>query len=66
MPPKAGEETTYTLLWQAKNFYNDLENTKVKAVLPEECKLTGEIFPKEAKLSFDFKSREIVWDIEEF
>ncbi|MCK4781554.1 hypothetical protein KAS79_01345 [Candidatus Parcubacteria bacterium] len=63
IPPKVGETTAYTILWQAKNFYNDAENVKVKAILPQEVKLTGEIFPKESKLSFDFKSRELVWDI---
>ena len=66
LPPQVGEPTTYTILWQVKNYYNDLENVKVKAVLPQEVKLTGEIFPKEAKLSFDFKSRELVWDIGDF
>jgi len=63
LPPKVGETTAYTVLWQVKNFYNDVENIKVKAVLPSEVKLTGEIFPKESKLSFDFKSRELVWDV---
>ncbi len=63
LPPRVGETTTYTILWQVRNFYNDVENLKVKALLPEQVKLTGEIFPKESKLSFDFKSRELVWDI---
>lgn len=63
IPPKAGSSTTYTIAWQAKSLYNDVKDVKVKAVLPPTVKLTGEIEPKEAKLSFDSGSREIIWDI---
>ncbi|MFC1663841.1 hypothetical protein ACFL0A_01825 [Patescibacteria group bacterium] len=63
MPPQVDKTTTYTIIWQAKNYYNDLKNVKVKAILPPEVKLTGKIFPEGAKLTFDLKSREIVWDV---
>lgn len=67
IPPKVAETTTYTIIWQAKNFYNDLKNVKVKASLPPEVKLTGKIFPESeiSKFAFDSVSREIVWDIGE-
>lgn len=65
LPPEEGQTTTFTVVWQAKNYYNDLSNVKVKATLPKDVKLTGEIFPKEAKLTFDSQSREVVWDIGE-
>jgi len=67
IPPKAGETTTYTIMWQAKNYYNDVENVKVKAILPEDVKLTGKIFPEEEteKFTFDSQSREIVWNVGE-
>ena len=63
IPPEVGSSTAYTISWQAKSLYNDVEDLKVKAVLPSMVKLTGEIEPKEAKLSFDPSSREIIWDI---
>lgn len=63
VPPKIGESTTYTIVWQAKNYYNDVKNVKVKAVLPREVKLTGKIFPEDSRLTFDSQSREIVWEI---
>jgi len=65
IPPKVGKDTTYTIIWQVKNYYNEMKNVKVRAILPEEVKLTGNIFPDEEadKFTFDFKSREIVWDI---
>jgi len=63
IPPQVGSLTTYTTLWQAKSLYNDVKNVKVKALLPPTVNLTGEIEPKETKLSFDSASRELVWDI---
>lgn len=65
VPPKAGETTTYTIIWLAKNYYNDVRNVKVKAVLPPDVKLTGRIFPEEqaSKFTFDSQSREIVWAV---
>ncbi|MBI4101448.1 MAG: hypothetical protein HY443_00595 [Candidatus Nealsonbacteria bacterium] len=63
VPPRVGEITTYTIMWQVKNYYSNVRNVKVKAVLPTEVILSGKIFPEEAslKFSFDSESREIVW-----
>jgi len=65
LPPRVGETTTYTIMWQVKNWNNDLKNVKVKATLPPEVKLTGKIFPEDqaSKFAFDPQSREIVWEI---
>ena len=65
IPPKIGEATTYTIIWQIKNYYNDLKNVKVKATLPPNVNLTGKIYPEEesSKFSFDVVSREIVWNV---
>ena len=63
VPPKVGQATTYTILWQVKNYYNDVKNVKVKAILPDYVSLTGEILPKESRLTFDQNSRELVWEV---
>jgi len=65
IPPRVGESTTYTVMWQARNYYNQVKNVKVKAVLPPEVSLTGDISPEEASesFSFDSQSREIVWNV---
>jgi len=65
LPPKVGETTTYTIIWQAKNYYNEMKDVKVKAVLPSYVTLTGKIFPEEesSKFTFDSNSREIVWSV---
>ncbi len=65
IPPKVGEQTTYTINWQAENWYNRAEDIKVRAFLPENVSLTGEIFPENEAMNFTFdnQSREIIWNI---
>ncbi len=64
IPPEVGRQTTYTIIWQAKNYYNDVKNMRVKATLGSNVRLTGKIFPEGARLTFDSGSREVVWDME--
>jgi hypothetical protein len=65
LPPTVGQKTTYTILWQVKNYYSDVKDVKVRAKLPQGIELTGKIFPEEekAKFAFDSNSREIVWSV---
>lgn len=63
IPPRVGEVTTYTINWQIKNYFSDAKNVKVKAILPQNVILTGQIMPEneQSNFSFDSASREIVW-----
>ena len=63
LPPQIGTPTTYTVVWQAKNLYNDIQNTKVRAILPAGVSLTGSVFPEGEPLTFDQVSREVVWEV---
>jgi len=63
LPPKVGEKTTYTVVWQVKNSWNDLKNVKVKSKLPSNMKPTGKFSPEDAKFTFDSESREVIWNI---
>jgi len=65
LPPRVGDETTYTIMWHAHNYYNDIKNAKVRATLPKGVELTGRVFPEEEKsrFTFDSASREILWNI---
>jgi len=65
IPPKIGKETTYIIVWTPKSYYSDVENVKVRALLPNNVELTGEVFP-EGELSnftFDSQTREIIWSV---
>lgn len=65
LPPRVGDITSYTIVWQAKNYYSEVKNVRVRAVLPQSVILTGKIFPESetSKFSFDSQSREIVWSL---
>lgn len=63
LPPKVGEATTFTVIWNIKNHYSDVDDLKVRAKLSQEVEITGKIFPEEEALKFSFDSvqREIIW-----
>jgi hypothetical protein len=65
IPPRVGETTTYTIIWQVKNYYSLVKDIKVRAILPVGIELTGKIFPEDetTKFSFDSQSREIIWSV---
>ncbi len=65
-PPRAGSATTYTVTWQAKNYYSNVKGVTVKAVLPPETQFGGsKIFPENqaGKLAYDSATRELMWNI---
>ncbi len=63
LPPTVGSLTTYTVLWQLTNSWNDLDNVKVKTKLPQGVSVTGKFFPESAKFTFDSISREVLWNV---
>lgn len=66
LPPQAGLPTTYTVTWQAKNYYADVKGVTVRAVLPPEVVFNSDkIFPAEqaGKLTYDNNTRELTWNI---
>jgi len=62
-PPEKGKYTTLTVVLDAKNYYNEVKNVKVRGILPSYVDLTGQIQPKDAKLVFDQESREFIWEV---
>lgn len=63
IPPKVGEETTYTIHWKALNISNDVSGAKVVATLPTNAQMTGKIFPEDANLNYNSRTNEMVWTI---
>ncbi|KPJ55397.1 hypothetical protein AMJ47_00845 [Parcubacteria bacterium DG_72] len=61
--PIVGQDITYNITWQVKNYFNDVKNVKVKATLLPNVRLTGDISPEDlsSDFAFDSSSREIVW-----
>lgn len=66
LPPRAQETTTYTITWQAKNYYSNVANVVAAAVLPPESQFVGgKVFPEDQAglLAYDQSTRRIVWNI---
>src|SRR5581483_4222813 len=65
IPPQVGSATTYTIVWQLKNLFDDASNIKVRAVLPPNVSLTSQVSPASqlSNVSFDNVSREMVWSV---
>jgi hypothetical protein len=59
----SGKQTFYTIAWNISNYSSDMKNVKVKATLPPNVSLTGQILPttETSNFSFDSQSRQIVW-----
>ena len=66
IPPKVGKETQYTVVWEITNNLNNLENTKVRTILPSYILWTGVVSPANEKVTYNSDSREIVWDLGKF
>lgn len=63
LPPKAGQKTTYTVVWSLANWSNDLKNVKVYASLPSYMSWLGHSLPSDERIAFDETSGKVVWDV---
>ena len=62
VPPKVGEETTYTIVWSIANDYNDASDVFVRASLPSYIRWIDNVFPQEENVEFDESTGEAVWN----
>jgi hypothetical protein len=64
LPPKVGEETTYSIHWKVANINNDLTKSSIKAVLPEYISWKNKFYPARAgEISYNERTREVIWNI---
>jgi hypothetical protein len=64
LPPKIGNETTYTINWSLSGNSNDLTNVKVTTSLPSYVRWLNVVSPKGENISFDDKNGTVVWNID--
>lgn len=62
-PPKAEQESTYTVMWSVTNSANAVSGIKVSAALPSYMRYVGVVSPNTEKLSFSGVGGIIAWDI---
>jgi len=65
LPPQVGKTTKYTIVWEVKNFSNDVRNAEVSTLLPPNINWENVVFPRDARMSFDLASGEVRWNIGE-
>lgn len=65
MPPKADNETTYTVIWTITNTSNKIRNGKVTATLPSYVKWLSQTSPVLENISFNSARSEVIWDVGE-
>ncbi|MCK5059963.1 MAG: hypothetical protein KAR00_02355 [Candidatus Pacebacteria bacterium] len=63
LPPKAEQETTYTVFWTITNIFNDVLGATVYAKLPPYISWIGASSPLSENISFDAKNREVIWSV---
>lgn len=63
LPPKVGEKTTYAVVWEVRNFTNEIENAEFRAPLPPNVRWEGAVSPRDADVRFDASSAEVRWRI---
>ncbi|MBU4030630.1 DUF11 domain-containing protein [Patescibacteria group bacterium] len=63
IPPKVGQETTYTLKWQLTNAGNDLSQVVVEAYLPPHVKWLNNFSPSSANLKYSPQTGKLVWNV---
>jgi len=63
IPPKVNVPTTYTIIWNINNSFNQVSNVEVRATLPSYVKWTNIKSPSSEIFSFNPASNEVVWNV---
>lgn len=66
IPPKVGQETSYTMHLKISNSSNDLTKTRVVITLPTGIRYSGKFSPPGEITTFNERTNELVWDIGNF
>lgn len=61
IPPKAEQETTYTIVWTLSNTSNGISNAEVNSTLPPWASFKGEVSPAGEDLSYNASAKSIQW-----
>lgn len=62
LPPRAEQETSYTIVWTVRNGSNNVSNATVKTVLPLYVKWLGNVSPQGEDVGYDANNATIVWN----
>lgn len=63
IPPRVGSETVYTILWEVRNFTNDIDGVQVVGILPPNVTWKNVFSPKDSRVVFDSATSEVRWNV---
>ncbi len=63
IPPKAEQQTTYSVVWTVQNTSSTIDGVQVKAVLPPYVKWMNVISPTNEDVSYDPVSGQVTWNV---
>lgn len=63
LPPRVGAKTAYAVLWEIRNFNNDLQNAEIRAKLPANIKWENAFWPQDFRITFDQGTSEVRWSL---
>ena len=63
IPPRVGEKTTYTILWQITNTVNDIRDARIEAPLPQYVDFEGGVYPPSSGFEYNENTHSVSWDI---
>lgn len=63
IPPRAEQQTTYTVRWIVDNTVNNVSGMQVRSSLPSYVKWLGKIEPSTDDLTYDSVNGQLVWNI---
>jgi hypothetical protein len=62
IPPKANQQTTYTVVWTIDNTANSASNVQVESSLPSYVKWVGKTEPSTEDISYDGSNGKVTWN----
>jgi hypothetical protein len=63
IPPKVGQNTTYTVVWTLSNTANNISNAEVESSLPLWMQFVGPFSPTTEDLTYNSTTKEILWNV---
>lgn len=63
IPPKAENETTYTITWSVSNTANNISKAVARSSLPSWVRFVGPIMPLDEDLNYNPSTKEIIWNV---
>ncbi len=63
IPPKAEQQTSYTIVWSLANIANNISKATVRSTIPSWVRFVGPFSPADENLAYNPSTREIVWNM---